>query len=127
MVNFQNITIKFSKMPLRQFSFQVGNYSKMYQQVLKLCWNQFLSCSNIYPKIIENSQKYVRHFKIFPFFLKKSCQSEEFHFSKPSTSLVKPPFLEQIFHLHPFCNIRGSQHPLFVKKRELGVQTRYIK
>ena len=29
--------------------------------------------------------------------------------------LTIAPFLEKIFHPHPYCQIRGTQSPLFIK------------
>ena len=52
-----------------------------------------------FKKIISNN---------FVFFIKISCQSKESSFL--SIPLLSPtaPFQEKIFHLHPYCQIRGS-------------------
>ena len=31
-----------------------------------------------------------------------------------------PPFLRKIFHPHPYCQIRGSQFPLYKRRGEGG-------
>ena len=50
---------------------------------------------------------------IFVFFIKISCQSKESPLSKQSPFSPTPPFLEKIFHPHPYCQIRGSQYLLY--------------
>ena len=50
---------------------------------------------------------------IFVFFIKISYQSKESPLSKQSPFSPTPPFLEKIFHPHPYCQIRGSQYLLY--------------
>ena len=70
-----------------------------------------------------NSKKLESIVDSFVFCIKISCQSKESPLSKESPSFSPtPPFLEKIFHLHPYCQTTGSQsppphspHPHFVK------------
>ena len=38
----------------------------------------------------------------------------------PPTFLTIPPFLEKIFHLHPYCQVKGTQSPLYKERVEEG-------
>ena len=51
-----------------------------------------------------NSRKLESIVNIFVLFIKISCQSKESPPFGPT-----PPFLEKIFHPHPYCQIRGTQ------------------
>ena len=53
---------------------------------------------------------------MFVFSIKNSCQSKESPLSKQSPISPTPTFLEKIFHPYPYCHIRGSQSPPFVKR-----------
>ena len=59
----------------------------------------------------ENLKKLEIAVNIFVFFIKTSCQCKESTLSKQSPFSLTPSFLE-MFHPHPYCQIKGSQSPL---------------
>ena len=60
---------------------------------------------------MENLKKLEIAVNIFVFFIKTSCQCKESTLSKQSPFSLTPSFLE-MFHPHPYCQIKGSQSPL---------------
>ena len=54
---------------------------------------------------------------VFVFFIKTSCQGKE------SPLYPTPPFLEKIFHRHPYCQIGGTQSPLYKERGSNYVST----
>ena len=59
---------------------------------------------------IQKKKKTVKHYKYFCLHYKSFMSSKE---SLPFLTIA--PFLEKIFHPHPYCQIRGTQSPLFIK------------
>ena len=80
-----------------------------------LCkWNWGTDFNNSILTNFDNSEKLESIVNIFLLFIKISCQSKEFSaLSKQPSFSLTPPFLEKIFHPHLYCQIRGTQSPLY--------------
>ena len=81
-----------------------------------------LHIKKIILKIKKKMQSTVNTFAFFIEFMSKQRNP----LSKQSLPFSPtPPFLEKIFHCHPYCQIRGSQFPLY--KGEGGFELCKIK